>query len=40
MEGFVRSRLVAQISEKLDPRQYKGGALHHGHLDLYPTGDT
>ena len=22
MEGFARSRLVAQISEKLDPRQY------------------
>ena len=22
MEGFARSRLVAQISEKLNPRQY------------------
>ena len=32
MEGFARSRLVAQISENLDPRQYE----REGHSTAIP----
>ena len=41
MEGFARSRLVEQISEKLDPRQHarEGHSTTDG-LDLYSTGDS
>ena len=40
MEGFARSRLMAQIGKTRFTPIRKGGALHHGRLDLYLTGDS
>ena len=35
MEGFARSRLLAQVSEKLDPRQYAREGHSTTHTLIY-----